>query len=69
VFAAAQTGTHQNGRQTFGHSLVVDPWGEVIADGGEEVGFVTARIDPAKVAEARGRVPSLTHDRDYAPAC
>jgi predicted amidohydrolase len=69
VFAAAQTGTHQNGRQTFGHSLVVDPWGEVIADGGEEVGFITARIDPAKVAEARGRVPSLTHDRDYAPAC
>jgi predicted amidohydrolase len=67
VFAAAQTGTHQNGRQTFGHSLVIAPWGEVIADGGEEVGIVTARIDPAAVAEARGRVPSLTHDRDYAP--
>ncbi|MGE0667040.1 MAG: carbon-nitrogen hydrolase family protein [Sphingomonadales bacterium] len=67
VFAAAQTGTHQNGRQTYGHSLVIAPWGEVIADGGEEVGIVTARIDPAAVAEARGRVPSLTHDRDYAP--
>ena len=66
VFAAAQTGTHQNGRQTFGHSLIIDPWGEIIADGGEEVGIVTARIDPAKVAEARGRVPSLDHDRDYA---
>ncbi len=67
VFAAAQTGTHQNGRQTFGHSLIVDPWGEVIADGGKEVGIVTARIDPARIAEARGRVPSLDHDRDYAP--
>jgi len=67
VFAAAQTGTHQNGRQTFGHSLIIDPWGEIIADGGEEVGIITARIDPAKVAEARGRVPSLEHDRDYAP--
>lgn len=67
VFAAAQTGTHQNGRQTFGHSLIIDPWGEIIADGGEQVGIVTARIDPAKVAEARGRVPSLGHDRDYTP--
>ncbi len=67
VFAAAQTGTHQNGRQTFGHSLIIDPWGEIIADGGEEVGIISARIDPAKVAEARGRVPSLEHDRDYAP--
>ncbi len=67
VFAAAQTGTHQNGRQTFGHSLIIDPWGEIIADGGEQVGIVTARIDTAKVAEARGRVPSLGHDRDYTP--
>jgi predicted amidohydrolase len=65
VFAAAQTGTHQNGRQTFGHSLIVDPWGEVIADAGEDVGVITARIDPARVREARGRVPSLEHDRDY----
>jgi predicted amidohydrolase len=67
VFAAAQTGTHQNGRQTFGHSLIIDPWGEIIADGGEDVGYISARIDPAKVAEARGRVPSLQHDRDYTP--
>jgi predicted amidohydrolase len=68
VFAAAQTGTHQNGRQTFGHSLIIDPWGEIIADGGEDVGYISARIDPAKVTEARGRVPSLQHDRDYTPA-
>jgi len=67
VFAAAQTGTHQNGRQTFGHSLIIDPWGEIIADGGEEVGLINARIDPAKVAEARGRVPSLEHDREFSP--
>ena len=67
VFAAAQTGTHQNGRQTFGHSLIIDPWGEIIADGGEDVGYISARIDPAKVQEARGRVPSLQHDRDYTP--
>ncbi|MDA0338719.1 MAG: carbon-nitrogen hydrolase family protein [Proteobacteria bacterium] len=65
VFAAAQTGKHDNGRETFGHSLVVAPWGEIIADGGEEVGIVTADIDPAKVDEARSRVPSLSHDRDF----
>lgn len=68
VFAAAQTGTHQNGRQTYGHSLIIDPWGEVVADGGEDVGFISARIDPAKVREARGRVPSLLHDREYGAA-
>ena len=65
VLAAAQTGTHDNGRQTYGHSLIVDPWGQVLADGGQEVGIIMADIDPAKVIEARSRVPSLTHDRDY----
>lgn len=67
VFAPAQWGEHTAGRQSYGHSLIVDPWGEVLADGGEEVGFVTARIDPAKVAEARRTVPSLTHDRAFTP--
>lgn len=67
VFAPAQTGEHAEGRKTFGHSLIVAPWGEVLADGGEDVGFITARIDPAKVAEARAMVPSLTHDRGFAP--
>jgi len=66
VLAAAQCGTHARGRQTYGHSLVVDPWGEVLADGGEEIGVVTARIDPAAVLEARRRIPALEHDRPFA---
>ena len=53
------------GGESYGHSLVVNPWGEVIADGGRLPGVVSARIDLDKVAEARGRVPSLTHDRDF----
>ncbi|MEQ8745851.1 carbon-nitrogen hydrolase family protein [Pyruvatibacter sp.] len=65
VFAAAQSGTHENGRKTFGHSLIVDPWGQVLADGGTQTGFVAADIDPAKVAQARGRIPSLEHDRQF----
>ncbi len=65
VFAPAQCGEHAEGRKTFGHSLIVDPWGEVLADGGEEAGFVTARIDPAKVAEARAKIPALSSDRDF----
>lgn len=67
VFAPAQCGEHAGGRQTYGHSLIVDPWGEVLADGGEEPGVVVAEIDPAKVEEARRRLPALDHDRTYAP--
>src|SRR5438876_7900765 len=67
VFATAQWGDHAAWRKSYGHSLIVDPWGEVLADGGEEVGIVTARIDPARIAEARGSVPSLTHDRTFTP--
>jgi len=66
VLAPCQCGTHGGGRPTYGHSLIVDPWGRVLADGGEEVGFVMAEIDPAEVAKARGMVPSLTHDRRFA---
>jgi predicted amidohydrolase len=65
VLAAAQGGTHENGRDTFGHSLVVDPWGRIIAEGGTEPGVVIAEIDPAEVAKARGRVPSLNHGRRF----
>ncbi|GIK99100.1 MAG: amidohydrolase [Alphaproteobacteria bacterium] len=65
VFAPCQTGVHAEGRRTYGHSLIVDPWGEVLADGGEEVGFVTAVIDPAKVEEARRMIPALKHDRSF----
>jgi len=65
VFAPAQCGEHAEGRQTYGHSLIIDPWGEVLADGGEEVGFVLAEVDSALVAEARSRIPSLSHDRPF----
>jgi len=65
VFAPAQWGEHAEGRRTYGHSLIVDPWGEVLADGGEGVGIVSARIEVARVAEARRMVPSLSHDRPF----
>jgi len=65
VFAAAQGGTHENGRETYGHSLVVDPWGRVIAESGTEPGVVFADIDPAEVVTARGRIPSLQHGRRF----
>jgi predicted amidohydrolase len=65
VFAAAQAGRHESGRETFGHSLVVDPWGRIIAEGGVEPGVVFADIDPAAVAAARARVPSLQHGRRF----
>jgi len=65
VFAAAQGGDHENGRSTFGHSLVVDPWGRILAEGNTEPGIVIAKIDPAEVATARGRVPSLRHGRRF----
>ncbi len=67
VLAPAQTGfhaeAHGKGRRTFGHSLVVAPWGEVVADAGTEPGVLFAEIDLAAVDRARGRVPSLSHDR------
>lgn len=64
VIAPAQGGQHANGRHTFGHSLVVAPWGEVIAEAdGAEPCVITADIDPRRVVEARGRVPALTHDK------
>ena len=66
VLAAAQGGMHETGRATYGHSLVVAPWGEIIAEAqGDAPGVVFADIDLAKVAEARGRVPSLEHDRTF----
>ena len=65
VFAAAQCGEHGGGRSTYGHSLIVDPWGEILADGGTEIGFVLAEIDTSLVDKVRQKIPSLTHDRDY----
>jgi deaminated glutathione amidase len=65
VFAAAQGGKHESGRETFGHSLVVDPWGQILAEGGTEPGVILADIDPAKVAAARARIPSLHNGRRF----
>jgi deaminated glutathione amidase len=65
VFAAAQGGLHEHGRETYGHSLVVDPWGRVIAEGGNEPGVIFADVDPAEVSAARARVPSLQHGRRF----
>ena len=66
VFAAAQAGLHENRRETFGHSLIVDPWGAVLAEGGgTEPGIVLATIEPAKVTAARKAVPSLQHGRRF----
>jgi predicted amidohydrolase len=65
VFAAAQGGKHENGRETFGHSLVVDPWGQILAEGGTEPGLILADIDPAQVTAARSRIPSLHHGRRF----
>jgi deaminated glutathione amidase len=65
VFAAAQAGRHENGRETYGHSIVVDPWGTVLAEGDGEPGIVFADIDPAAVTAARSRIPSLEHGRRF----
>jgi predicted amidohydrolase len=64
VIAAAQAGTHEDGRATYGHSLVVDPWGEVLLDmGGEETGLGFAELDFARIAEVRKQLPSLANKR------
>ena len=68
VFAAAQTGLHENKRETYGHSLIVDPWGTVLAEAGVEPGVIIAKIDPARVATARKTVPSLQHGRRFSVA-
>lgn len=67
VIAAAQTGVHEDGRATYGHSLVSDPWGEILLDMGEAPGLAFAEIDPARVADARARVPVLQHRRSIPP--
>jgi predicted amidohydrolase len=65
VLAAAQAGRHESGRETYGHSLIVSPWGEVIAEAGAETGVIVADVDPAEVEKARARIPSLRHDRPF----
>lgn len=68
IVAAAQSGIHADGRRTYGHSLVVGPWGEVIFDMGEDRGVGFADIDLAQVDEVRQRIPSLVHRRPIEPA-
>lgn len=63
VIAAAQSGTHEDGRATYGHSLVIDPWGDIALDMGEANGLGYAEIDAAKTSDVRMRVPSLKHRR------
>ena len=63
VVAAAQVGRHEDGRQTFGHSLVVDPWGEVLLDMGEETGVGFAEVDLKRISDVRSRIPALNHRR------
>lgn len=65
IFAAAQGGLHENKRETYGHSLIVDPWGEVIAEGGVEPGVFLASIDPTRIETARRAIPSLQHGRRF----
>jgi deaminated glutathione amidase len=65
VLAPAQCGTHPGGRRTYGHSLIVSPWGEILAEGGEAPGVIVADIDPARSVAARAQIPSLCHDRTF----
>ncbi len=66
VIAPAQCGTHPGGRETHGHSMIIDPWGQILAEASaQETGFITAEIDPIRVAQIRQQMPVLTHDRDY----
>jgi predicted amidohydrolase len=66
MISAAQGGRHEDGRETFGHSLIVDPWGRILAEGGTEPGVILAEIDVGQVAEARARIPALRHARTFA---
>ncbi|MDQ0836950.1 carbon-nitrogen hydrolase family protein [Sphingomonas faeni] len=67
VVAAAQTGVHADGRETYGHSLVVDPWGDVLLDMGEAAGLAFAKIDLARVDQVRSRIPVIAHRRTIPP--
>ncbi len=69
VVAAAQGGHHQDGRDTFGHSMIVDPWGNIVAEAGTDPGFIIADIDPAASQAVRARIPVLATERTFsAPA-
>lgn len=66
VFAPAMCGDHPGGRMTYGHSLIIDPWGKILSELGDEPGVIVAEINPDEVARVRGMLPSLEHDREFA---
>jgi predicted amidohydrolase len=68
VIAAAQSGHHEDGRTTFGHSLIVDPWGDVLLDMGEETGVGFADVELSRISDVRARIPALNHRRPIPPA-
>lgn len=65
ILAPAQTGIHPVNRKTYGHSLIVDPWGQILEDAGTEVGFVSSKIDLELVDRVRKKMPSLDHDKEF----
>lgn len=67
IIAPAMCGDHSGNRQSYGHTLIIDPWGDILAEGGEAPGIVYADIDPQRVEKVRGMIPSLEHDRAYQP--
>ena len=65
IIAPAQVGAHENGRETYGHSLIVDPWGQVLAEAGDDDDMIIADIDLALVEKARAQIPALAHGRSF----
>ncbi|MDX1617742.1 MAG: carbon-nitrogen hydrolase family protein [Balneolaceae bacterium] len=65
IFAPAQTGVHGKKRQTHGHSMIIDPWGDILAEGGTDSGIQYANIDPGRLRDVRSRIPSLEHRTIY----
>jgi predicted amidohydrolase len=66
VVSAAQGGHHEDGRDTYGHSMIIDPWGRILAEAGTDPGIIVATIDPAASADARARIPALANRRAFA---
>ena len=67
VIAAAQGGSHEDGRETYGHSMIVDPWGKIVAEAEREPGIIVAEIDPQASVTARQRIPALANERAFTP--
>ena len=65
ILAPAQEGTHENGRETYGHSLIVDPWGDILAQAEDSDGFILADLELSLVAKAREQIPALLHGRNF----